>query len=74
MRWTKDCIFSRSMITHIITVVVILGIINAVSQQITHTISVDARELNVKVSSEDFWKAFGPLLKPSINKTIEDDK
>jgi hypothetical protein len=53
---------------------VILGVINAVLQQITQTASVDARELNVKVSSEDFWKILSPLLKQSINETIEDDK
>jgi hypothetical protein len=58
----------------LIAVLVILGVINAVLQQITQTASVDARELNVKVSSEDFWKILSPLLKQSINETIEDDK
>jgi hypothetical protein len=74
MHWREDCICSRSITTYVLSILIILGIVNAVSQQITHIISVNARELDVKVSSEDFWKTFGSLLKPSVNGTIDDDK
>jgi hypothetical protein len=59
---------------YVLALLLILGITNVILYQVTYIISVDARDLNVRVSSEDFWKTFGPLLKLPINGTIEDDE
>jgi hypothetical protein len=59
---------------YILALLLILGITNAILYQVTHTITANTRELNVRISSKDFWNTFGPLLKVSINGSIGDDE